>query len=65
MLCDICNSKSAWKMVDGIYRCPKCAKKAQASPEWGKYVKEVNALEKDYKRVWIRKSKVYYKGRKI
>ena len=64
MLCDICNSKSARKMVDGIYRCPKCAKKAQASPEWGKYVKEVNALEKSSRR-WIRRGKKYYKGRMI
>lgn len=63
MLCDICNSKSARRMVDSIYRCEECAKKAQASPEWNKYLKEVNTLDKSYKRRWT--SKKYYKGRMI
>ena len=68
MQCDICGKKYAKKMVDGIIRCEECGKKAKSMPGWNSYVKEVTDLRKcndDYYRRWIRKGKVFYKGRKI
>ena len=68
MQCDVCGKKYGKRMADGVIRCEECGKKAKSMPDWSSYIKEVNTLDKcndDYYRKWIRKSKVFYKGRKI